>query len=123
MKKAAIGMLVVLALTLGLASPGESIRERHYTGCLTQVSQVISSPDRIAVTVYVGNKKFSFRRDRIKMGVRAGFMNYKQMTRWEPVLAQLRAAGIAKVKVTIRYDTEVSDGRVSGIYVRFNQPC
>ena len=53
MKKAAIGMLVVLTLTLGSATRGESAK---VLGCITQFSNWVRSNGQLILRVEVGNK-------------------------------------------------------------------
>ncbi len=60
MKKAVVGMLVVLVLSFGSVPMGESATKSH-VGCIANVFfRVNSSHGKVAVAVYVGNKSLIF---------------------------------------------------------------
>ena len=119
MKKAAIGMVVVLALTLGLALPGESARVSQ-TGCITRFRHGLSSTGKVTVGVSVGNKWFTFYPTRMKQTLRF-WLTPAQLAAWEPMLAELRTAAATKAKVIFYYDD--SSKWVRLFYTIFNQPC
>ena len=100
MRKTAIGMLVVLTLTLGLATRGESAK---VLGCVTQFSNWVRSNGELILRVEVGNKWFNFHPDVVKMGGSSVWLTRAQMVAWEPLVANLRAAAHAKVNVQVRY--------------------
>ena len=92
MKKAAVGMLVVLTLTLVLATRGESAK---VLGCIAQFSNWVRSNGQLVLTVKVGNKLFNFHRKVVKMGGSSVWLTRAQMVTWEPLLANLRAVAHA----------------------------
>ena len=123
MKKAAIGMLVVMALSFGPVPMGESARVSH-TGCITRFEHRLSGTgDRVVVAMRVGNKLFIFQEKmgKIKQGGRLKWITSSVLAAWEPVLAQFRAAAVAKVKVRLWYDD--SSKWVKDFFIQFNQPC
>ncbi len=103
MKKTAFGMLVVLALTLGLASRGESATVST-TGCVSRFRYNIGTNGTVAPMVHVGQKVFWFQPNGIKLG--APFMlNLDQLAKWAPILAQFRDAAARNVKTRVYYDS------------------
>ncbi len=120
MKKAAIGMVVVMSLTLGLTSPGESKTET-YTECVRNIYlKSMGNNERLSAWVRVGSKPFAIDPKGIRLR-NAKIMSFTQFGKLEPILAQLRAAAIAKVKVRFKYDS--SSMWVKEFHVLFNQPC
>ena len=119
MKKAAIGMLVVLTLTLGSATRGESAK---VLGCITQFSNWVRSNGQLILRVEVGNKWFVFHPAVVKMGGGSSvWLTRAQMVAWEPLVANLRAAAHAKVNVQIRYHGRTKV--VSDFQMHFNRRC
>jgi hypothetical protein len=118
MKKADIGMLVVMTLTLGLATRGESAK---VLGCLTQFSSWVRSNGELILRVEVGNKWFNFHPDVIKISGSSVWLTRAQMAAWEPLVANLRAAARAKINVQVRYHDRTK--KVSDFQMHFNRRC
>ncbi len=69
MKKAVVGMVVVLTITLGLASPGESRRITATAGCVKRIrhSVFVSGPQTNYKTfIRVRNVDFYLTQNRLK---------------------------------------------------------
>ncbi len=127
MKKAAIGMLVVLTLTLGSATRGESAKVLgcnwvRSNGQLILRVDWVRSNGQLILRVEVGNKWFVFHPAVVKMGGGSSvWLTRAQMVAWEPLVANLRAAAHAKVNVQIRYHDRTKV--VSDFQMHFNRRC
>lgn len=125
MKKAAIGMLVVLALTFGPVPMGESAKVT-YTGCINRIEHRLNVARGYAsVSVVVGNKRLNFwegdKMSKIKVGGFRRFLKPSELAAREPLLRQFRAGAAAKVKAKVWYND--STNAVTEFSIRFNTPC
>ena len=96
-----------------------------HTGCITNVFfRVNSSNGRVGVAVLVGSKSFVFwegKVGKIRLSSNVRMLTASELAAREPLLAQLRTAAAAKVKVRIVYDD--SSKWVKDIWIRYYQPC
>ena len=117
MKRAIVGMLVVLALTLGLASPGEGA---DFVRCINRLDHKMSSDGRISAVVGLGNEYLVFHRAVIKGRGNHIWLTRARFAEWEQVWTDFRTAALAKIKVRVFYDTSA---RVTRFKILPNQPC
>ena len=110
MKKFVAGAFVVLALTFGLASYGESV---SVYGCIRTFGHRIGTGAnagkfRLTVTVRRSNGAlltFAFHPTGIKKASSSVWLTFEQLAAWEPIQAKLRAATIGKYSVQFEYNS------------------
>ncbi len=123
MKKAIVATSMVMTLGLGFAAIGEA-KEVNITGCIKHITmRMIRSTKKTSINMRVGNKKFAFLPypGHIKQRSAKYALTTAQSAAWEPVVQHLRAAAIAKIKVSIWYDD--SSKWVKDIRLRFGSSC
>ena len=130
MRKAAFGMLVVLALTFGPVPMGESAKakksKRANIGCISIIQQDLDpTRGRASLRVFVGTLILNFQPGKkisnIRIGGKRGWLTPNELAAREPLLIQFRAGAAARVKARIWYNK--STKAVTAFAILFNTPC
>jgi hypothetical protein len=118
-----LGFLACVAF-LGLGSMTQAhAATQDWTGCPVKSFYSVDPGPKLSVSWSVtGDRRvIAFHADKIVLGGGKGMMAPAQLTRWEPLLNELRNAASQKVKVRVFYDDDTRD--VLGINVLYDQGC
>jgi len=120
MNRTIMGVLLALVLSFISVRQAEPAIATE-KGCVHGFSHHLNTDGTTSMLVRVGAKWLYFHVNHIKVTGPVVYLTRAQVAAWEPLLADFRAAAIAKVKATVWYDTNTNV--LTAHSVRFYEPC